>query len=105
MASTHTKALTLNVQKCQGAGCATPSEINKNVDGLIINVLAIQDMIDYQKLYDVPTTKVVKVLSLMNLRSDKFMTEVNTMTANTVETFDNKFTGSIKTFSASFFEH
>jgi hypothetical protein len=42
MASTHTKALTINVKKCTGPSCASSYEINRKVDGLIINVLAVQ---------------------------------------------------------------
>ena len=46
---------------------------------MIINVLAIQDSVDFQKLYDIPVMKIVKVLSLTNLESNKLITEVGTL--------------------------
>ena len=59
LSSTHTKAFTINIKKCSGPKCLSDSEINYQIDGLIVNVLAIQDHVDFQKHDGLPVMKVV----------------------------------------------
>jgi hypothetical protein len=49
--------------------------------------------------------KVVKVLSLVNLQSSKFILQVNTLIKNSVETFDSKILSIFKTWEAEYFSH
>ena len=59
LSSTHTKAFTINIKKCLGSKCLSDSEINYQIDGLIVNVLAIQDHVDFQKYHTKPIMKIV----------------------------------------------
>ena len=43
-ASNRTKAFSIDIKKCEGYGCST--NINYDIDGLIITVMAVQEHVD-----------------------------------------------------------
>ena len=44
-ASDRTKAFSIDVKKCEGPGCST--NINYDIDGLIITVMAVIEHVDF----------------------------------------------------------